>query len=46
MIGPCRHFAGGKGIDCGGGITQYPFASSPHTTEAWIKAEKVQFDHP
>ena len=41
MIGLGRHFDGGKGIFCGDKITKYPFASSPHTTEAWVKAEKM-----
>ena len=41
MIGRGRHFSGGKGINCGDKITTYPFASSPHTSEAWIKAEKL-----
>ena len=40
-IGSGRHFAGGKGIFCGERITKYPFASSPHTTEAWVKADKM-----
>ncbi|MEI8373081.1 MAG: DUF2341 domain-containing protein [Planctomycetota bacterium] len=40
MIGRARHFAGPKGINCGEKITAYPFASSPHTSEAWINAEK------
>jgi len=40
-IGAGRHFAGGKGISCGDRITKYPFGSSPHTTEAWVKAEKM-----
>ncbi len=41
MIGLARHFDGGKGIFCGDRITKYPFASSPHTTETWVKAEKL-----
>jgi hypothetical protein len=40
MISGSRHFAGGKGIDCGGRIRTYPFASSPHTSEAWVKADR------
>ena len=40
-IGSGRHFGGGKGIFCGDRITKYPFGSSPHTTEAWVKAEKM-----
>ena len=41
MIGSSRSFGGGKGISCGDRITKYPFGSSPHTTEAWIKADKM-----
>ncbi|MCE9612574.1 MAG: DUF2341 domain-containing protein [Chthoniobacter sp.] len=41
IVGSSRHFGGGKGIYCGDKITRYPFASSPHTTEAWVKAEKM-----
>ncbi|MEI6807152.1 MAG: DUF2341 domain-containing protein [bacterium] len=37
-IGQGRHFPGGRGIACGDRITTYPFASGPHTSEAWIKA--------
>ncbi|MEI6604373.1 MAG: DUF2341 domain-containing protein [Verrucomicrobiota bacterium] len=40
-IGSGRRFAGTKGIFCGDKITKYPFASSPHTTEAWVKADKM-----
>ncbi len=40
-IGSGRHFSGGKGIFCGDKITKYPFGSSPHTTEAWVKADKM-----
>ena len=40
MIGRGRHFGGGKGIDCGERIRTYPFASSPHTSEAWFRAER------
>ncbi|MCX6872708.1 MAG: DUF2341 domain-containing protein [Verrucomicrobia bacterium] len=41
VIGSGRQFAGGKGISCGDRITKYPFASSPHTTEAWVNAAKM-----
>ena len=41
VIGSGRHFDGGKGIFCGDRITKYPFTSSPHTTEAWVNAEKM-----
>ena len=40
MIGRAKHFAGGKGINCGEHIRTYPFASSPHTSEAWLKADR------
>lgn len=41
MVGMGRRFSGGKGVSCGREITTYPFASSPHTTEAWFKGEKL-----
>ena len=41
VIGSSRRFAGGKGISCGDRITKYPLASGPHTTEAWVKADKM-----
>ena len=41
VIGSGRQFPGGKGIFCGDRITKYPFASSPHTTEAWVNAAKM-----
>jgi hypothetical protein len=40
MIGPSRHFTGGRGMNGGGKIRTYPFASTSHTTEAWFKADK------
>ena len=40
MIGESRHFPGGKGITCGENITSYPTGSSPHTSEAWFRAEQ------
>jgi hypothetical protein len=40
MIGKGRHFGGGQGIKCGENITSYPTGSSPHTSEAWFRAEK------
>ena len=40
MIGPGRHFSGGRGMNGGGKIRTYPFASTSHTTEAWFKADK------
>jgi hypothetical protein len=41
MVGLSRRFSGAKGIDCGNRIAGYPFASSPHTSEAWFKGEKL-----
>ncbi len=40
MIGKGRRFAGGQGIKGGEKITQYPSGSAPHSSEAWIRAEK------
>lgn len=41
VIGKARHFAEGKGIFGGEQIGNYPAGSSPHSTEAWFRAEKV-----
>jgi hypothetical protein len=40
MIGESRHFPGGQGITCGENIVSYPTGSSPHTSEAWFRAEQ------
>ncbi|MCY3017703.1 MAG: DUF2341 domain-containing protein [Planctomycetota bacterium] len=40
IIGKSRHFDGGKGINCGEKIATYPSGSSPHSSEAWFRAEK------
>jgi len=40
IIGKSRHFDAGKGINCGEKITTYPSGSSPHSSEAWFRAEK------
>jgi len=40
IIGKSRHFDAGKGINCGEKITAYPSGSSPHSSEAWFRAEK------
>ena len=40
IIGKSRRFEAGKGIHCGENIISYPFGSSPHSSEAWFKAEK------
>lgn len=39
MIGNARHLAGQQGISGGKSITAYPTKSSPHTSEAWFRAE-------
>jgi len=40
IIGKSRHFDAGKGINCGEHITTYPSGASPHSSEAWFRAEK------
>src|SRR6185437_12768992 len=40
IVGEARHFAGKQGIFCGDKIANYPSGSSPHSTEAWFRAEK------
>jgi hypothetical protein len=40
IIGKSRRFDVGKGINCGENITTYPSGSSPHSSEAWFKAEQ------
>ena len=40
MIGMARHFAGGQGVFGGDKIPDYPSGASPHSTEAWFRAEK------
>lgn len=39
-IGTARHLAGKQGIFCGEKIGNYPVGAGPHTTEAWLRAEK------
>ena len=39
MIGAARHFGNHKGVFGGENITNYPTGSSPHSTEAWFRAE-------
>ena len=36
-----RRFDVGRGIHCGEKITAFPTGSSPHTSEAWFRAEKA-----
>ncbi len=40
MIGPARHFPGGKGIFCGDKIANYPSGAASHSSEAWFRAEE------
>ncbi len=41
VIGPARHHTGGHGIFGGDKITTYPTGFSPHTSEAWFRADKA-----
>ncbi|HEY3320594.1 MAG TPA: DUF2341 domain-containing protein [Planctomycetota bacterium] len=40
IIGESRHFDKGKGFNCGEKNASYPTGSSPHSTEAWFRAEQ------
>ena len=40
IIGPARHLAGKQGIFCGEKNEKLPVGASPHSTEAWLRAEK------
>jgi len=40
VVGRAQHFAGKQGIFCGDKIRNYPAGASPHSTEAWIRAER------
>jgi hypothetical protein len=40
MVGPARHFAGGKGIFCGDKIATFPSGADPHSSEAWFRTAK------
>ena len=44
LIGQGRRFDVGKGINCGEKLTTLPVGDSPHTTEAWFKAEAANTD--
>jgi hypothetical protein len=44
MIGQGRRFGIGKGIKGGESITTLPTGDSPHTSEAWFKAEQSNVD--
>jgi len=39
VVGSARHFTDNHGIFCGDKITGYPTGSSPHSSEAWFRAE-------
>lgn len=41
IIGNARHLAGKQGIFCGEKITALPTGASPHSTEAWFRAEQA-----
>lgn len=41
LIGTARHFAPRNGIQCGVNITNLPAGDSPHSSEAWFRAESV-----
>ena len=41
VIGKSRTFSAGKGVRCGTEIKTFPSGSSPHSSEAWIKAQKI-----
>ncbi len=41
VVGQARHFPGGKGVHGGDTIANYPLGASPHTSEAWFRAEKT-----
>ena len=40
IVGPARHLGGKQGVFCGEKIENFPVGSSPHSTEAWLRAEK------
>jgi hypothetical protein len=40
MIGPARHFPGGKGVYCGEDIITFPTGSTPHTSSVWFRGAK------
>ena len=39
IVGPARHFPGGKGVFCGDTIPTLPAGPSDHTTQAWFRSE-------
>ncbi|MCX6876781.1 MAG: DUF2341 domain-containing protein [Verrucomicrobia bacterium] len=42
VIGKSRRLDVGKGINCGESITTLPTGSNPHSTELWIRPEKLK----
>ena len=41
LIGKSRAFSAGKGVNCGTEIKTFPSGSTPHSSEAWFKAKKI-----
>ncbi|MFN7291760.1 MAG: DUF2341 domain-containing protein [Pirellula sp.] len=41
VVGKSRTFSAGKGVNCGTEIKAFPSGSSPHSSEAWFKAKKI-----
>jgi hypothetical protein len=41
VIGSARHFSGKQGVFCGDKIGGYPEGSRSHTSQAWLRAERV-----
>jgi hypothetical protein len=41
IIGAARHFDGKARVECSDKILTYPTGDSPHTTEAWFRAESA-----
>jgi hypothetical protein len=41
VIGKSRTFSAGKGVNCGTEIKTFPSGSTPHSSEAWFKAKKI-----
>ncbi len=41
VIGKSRAFSAGKGVNCGTKIKTFPSGSTPHSSEAWFKAKKI-----
>ncbi len=41
VIGKSRTFSAGRGVNCGTEIKTLPSGATPHSSEAWIKANKI-----